>query len=579
MLEPILIAALLVNVVCLVLMWPRRQLQASRYFIAVLACQFLWESGFLLEIETNNVQTALFWDNVQFLPYLLISPCWLWMSRSLAGKPLFQGMGNPWVTLPLPVITVLLIPFDTQLNLIRVSYDLTLENNLLRYEFGPLLYLTVFWTFMLMISSIVILISAQWQMKHHFRVQIIAVMFGILFPLVMAIPSILGYSIFGLNDLTPFTFTVGNLAIVYGLFRQHAFEFQTVPQLPVLAQLPIGILILDHQERIIEWNPQALNLLNISIKEPGARIKVLPFADQLNVDEVFLWEHNQRYIDIQYRRLITQEKLDTFVITLADMTDKVKQKQSLEISNQTLNNVIRELKETQAYVLESEKHNMMVALIQSLAHEFNTPLGNLITLLDSPDLAHDDEYEPLLKNNVRRIIYLIERIKSISTIRTDDVPDTFSLKEVVCDIVTLQRHNSSAVQPATFEIDINESLVVTLPRIAIESCLVQLIDNSYKHGFQTIMVDSRICISADKSGNSLTLSYSDNGSGIPPDVRDSLFLPFANNSSRMSITSGVGLFSVHQWVTQSLHGRIRLLETDNGGAHFSIQCPADLTKL
>jgi signal transduction histidine kinase len=261
------------------------------------------------------------------------------------------------------------------------------------------------------------------------------------------------------------------------------------------------------------------------------------------------------------------------------MTDKVKQKQSLEISNQTLNNVIRELKETQAYVLESEKHNTMVALIQSLAHEFNTPLGNLITLLDSPDLAHDEEYEPLLKNNVRRIIYLIERIKSISTIRTDDVPETFPLREVVADIVTLQRHNSCAVQPATFEIDISESLVVSLPRIAIESCLVQLIDNSYKHGFQTITADSRICISADKSDNLLTLSYSDNGSGIPPDVRDSLFLPFANNSTRMSITSGVGLFSVHQWVTQSLHGRIRLLETENSGAHFRIQCPADLTHL
>jgi len=542
----------------------------------VLLTQWVWEWGYFFEIRAQQLTSALFWDDLQFLPYLLVAPAWLYLSRALAEKPLFKGSGHPLITFLIPAIATVALVFENQWHLFRLENSISFENQRLTYSFGPLMYVTVLWTYGIIFNSIGILLSAVRQVKHDYRLQILAVLFGILFPLAGSIPIILGYSIFGVNDITPFTFAVGNLAIVYGLFRLHAFEYQVVSQLPVLAQLPIGILILDHRQRVIEWNELAQDILTLPNLKPGFPLKSLPIAHLCKLNSDVMWAVDNHHYEIQFQALATKQALNSYVITLKDRTALVQQKLSLEISNKTLNNLLEELRETQEYLLATEKHNSVVALIQSLAHEFNTPLGNLITLMGVMDRGvEQDEYTTLLKNNVERIIRLIERIKEISAIKVDEESEYFSLYESISDVSNL--HKLSNTNPnLTINVLVDKNLNVRLPRTALESSLLQLMSNSLRHAFPENQIDAEINICTELQDHQLRIVFKDNGVGIPHDIESSIFLPFANNAMTMSITTGVGLFSVHQWITQTLKGRIRLINQDEPGTQFEILCPVEM---
>jgi signal transduction histidine kinase len=553
-------------------MWPRLQLQAARYFMALLIAQWLWEWGYLLETIATTIETARLWDNVQFLPYLLVSPAWLYLSRSLANMPLFRGVGHPLFTFAFPLAFMIALGFDQQLEWIRIQSSLSFENNQLLYEFGPLMYLSVLWMYGLVFVSLNILISSARNTHKTYRLQILAIIFGVFLPLLLSVPTLLGYTIFGLNDISPFSFAVGNLAIVYGLFRLHAFEYQLVTQLPVISQLPIGIIVLDHRGRIIEWNPLALKMLGIHFDTPGIHSSTLPIANLLNIGEDTLWTHKNRTYEIQYQQLTTNEKLSSSIISITDLTVQYDQKRSLEITNKALSDLLDELTETQERVLESEKHQTIVSLIQSLAHEFNTPLGNLTTLIDGfQETDHPEEYAPLIKSNVIRVIQLIERIKQISTVSTDSQLESFNLKIAIEEIIQGQRYYQGATV-VEFVTDISPSVILKSSRLSLENVLVQLIENSRQHAFKNVEHPT-IRIVATQSQENFVLEYCDNGCGIPEELEKQLFLPFSNYSTRMSITSGIGLFSVHQWVTQSLKGRISYFQKQNSGACFKITCP------
>jgi signal transduction histidine kinase len=574
--ENIILFGLMVNLLCMVLIWPRIQLQAAKIFLVMLLIQWIWEWGYWLELLSTTVESALFWDNVQFVPYLLIAPTWLYIGRSLANKPLLKGSGHPLVTFALPLLFILALPFDNLFHIIRTDEAPTFVNNLLSYGFGPLTYASSLWIYGLLFVSISLLASFQQQLKPGYRFQIRAVMFGMILPSVMSLPFVFGFTLYEVRDITPLSFALANLATLFGLARTHAFEYKIVSQLPIIAQMPVGILILDHRERVIEWNPLALTMLDIHIDQPGFAKDNLPIANLLTLNEEKLWELNGRHYEVHYRLLDTNEKLNATVVTIKDVTEKTKQKQSLEVTNLALNKLLQELTDAQEQVLVNEKHQTMVSLIQSLSHEFNTPLGNLITLLDG--FKNDEnqlEYVPLIENNVKRVVELIERVKQISSIKADHETENFCLSICIEELIRISRYSHQDLD-VEFIVDIDPELNVDISRESLENTILQLISNSLKHAFVGIDYP-KIRIEAELRADQVGIIYCDNGIGIPKELEAQLFLPYSNYSKSMSISSGIGLFCVHHWVSQSLKGRIRYTEIENKGACFEMTFPSICT--
>jgi signal transduction histidine kinase len=102
--------------------------------------------------------------------------------------------------------------------------------------------------------------------------------------------------------------------------------------------------------------------------------------------------------------------------------------------------------------------------------------------------------------------------------------------------------------------------------------LTNLIFNAITHGF-TDEHDGHMLIKARRLGmERIEITFSDDGSGIPEEVQRHVFDPFFT-TRRAQGHMGLGLYIVHNLVTQQLGGRITLVSELGRGTTICMTLP------
>ena len=112
-------------------------------------------------------------------------------------------------------------------------------------------------------------------------------------------------------------------------------------------------------------------------------------------------------------------------------------------------------------------------------------------------------------------------------------------------------------------------LVVNIPEIVIElkidkrlfkRVISNLIDNSLKYN----PPGTRLKIELRELGRSIVIEVSDNGVGIPDDIKDTLFDPFVRGDSSRKSDGGSGLgLSIAKKIVENHNGEISIVKRKN----------------
>ena len=102
--------------------------------------------------------------------------------------------------------------------------------------------------------------------------------------------------------------------------------------------------------------------------------------------------------------------------------------------------------------------------------------------------------------------------------------------------------------------------------------MTNLIFNAVIHGFAD-GADGHMQIKARRLGaDQVEITFSDNGSGIPEKVQRHVFDPFFT-TRRAQGSTGLGLYIVHNLVTQQLGGTITLVSAQGEGTTICMTLP------
>jgi len=102
--------------------------------------------------------------------------------------------------------------------------------------------------------------------------------------------------------------------------------------------------------------------------------------------------------------------------------------------------------------------------------------------------------------------------------------------------------------------------------------LTNLIFNAVTHGFGDEL-SGRMLIEAHRVGpEQIEITFSDDGGGIPEDVQRHVFDPFFTTRRAQGCT-GLGLYIVHNLVTDQLGGKIALVFAPGKGASIRMTLP------
>ncbi|MEX0620397.1 MAG: HAMP domain-containing sensor histidine kinase, partial [Solirubrobacterales bacterium] len=245
----------------------------------------------------------------------------------------------------------------------------------------------------------------------------------------------------------------------------------------------------------------------------------------------------------------------------------------------TLNGMFHELSLARA---EREKSlSRQREFIADASHELRTPLTSVLAnleLLDealgsSPSSEHEKESVESALRSSRRMRRLVTDLQILA--RADSGHDPV---HEVCDLSRIAANAVDEVRPLasdhTIELDLHESTEVIGNPYDLHRVVVNLVDNAARHTPSGSTIS--VAVSHSGTGDMAVLEVSDNGPGIPAEVRPQIFDRFVRNSGPgdRSSSNGTGLgLAIVQAIAVEHDGTATVADSDEGGTVFMVKLP------
>ena len=392
----------------------------------------------------------------------------------------------------------------------------------------------------------------------------------------------------------------GDTLLGYAYVRASQEELSDYIQARILLDIIIAILALASaffvslklQQRFTTPIETLLNVVQKVAKDKDYQIRapIAPIKEYNMLSRAFNTMLDRIEQQISKLQLAEQENKR---LTLS-LEQKIEQRtDALKTSNQELLNTLATLHQYQNQIVETEKMASLGQMVAGVAHEVNTPIGLGVTAstllqdkladiqkafdekkLTSSQLARflseSKENLGIIYRNMERAASLISSFKRVAVDQSNENRRQFNMLQLINEVLLSLRPNLKKTQhqvvvhcPAELEIDSKPG--------PINQILINLIMNSLIHAFDDI-AQGEMTIDVVVSNNNCQLVYTDNGAGVPENIKKRIFDPFVT-TKRGEGGSGLGMHLVYNLVTQALNGKIQLDSTLGQGIRIQIDFP------
>jgi two-component system NtrC family sensor kinase len=228
---------------------------------------------------------------------------------------------------------------------------------------------------------------------------------------------------------------------------------------------------------------------------------------------------------------------------------------------------------------QNEKLAALGTLLAGISHELNNPLTVIMHQATVLERALSDDPRQVRVNTILQAVGNCSRIvKNFLALARHEPPRRVpvSVNEVVgaaIDLVAYGLRNDN--------IEVTLDLIEDLPAISgdpqqLERVVINLVSNA-QYVLRERPMPRRLVLrsSIEAAGERVMLQISDNGGGIPPEIRSRIFDPFFTTKPTGQGT-GIGLALCHGIITAH-NGTIAVSSEPDAGTTFVISLPIDST--
>ncbi len=289
-----------------------------------------------------------------------------------------------------------------------------------------------------------------------------------------------------------------------------------------------------------------------------------------------------------------------------DMERKVERRtEQLRVKNQELQQTLDNLRTTQSRLIHSEKMASLGQLTAGVAHEINNPLNFVnnfsevgVQLVEEiEEVKRKDPKTPLedvadMVEDLRQSVEAIHRhgeraagiVKSMlqharGTVAEREPTDLNGLVERYSNLASFGRATSDAEATVAIDLQIDDSIgeIPTVPQ-EIGRVLVNLLNNAFdavatRARDATQPFEGVVQVHTKQLDGEVEIRVTDNGTGIPEEIRSKIFEPFFTTKPGMEGT-GLGLSLCWDVVVQGHNGDLRVESKPGQGAAFILRLPA-----
>ena len=230
---------------------------------------------------------------------------------------------------------------------------------------------------------------------------------------------------------------------------------------------------------------------------------------------------------------------------------------------------------TQAAQAEAlaEGDRMRTALLRAVSHDLRTPLASIkasVSSLRQTDVhwSEEDEAELLanIEQNADRLDALVGNLLDMSRLQAGSL-EPFLRAIALDEVAPVALRGLDDADHLLISVPDDLPLVRADPGL-LERVLANLFSNALRHSPH----DLRPMLRAKEDGDRVVIDVVDHGSGVPAELKERIFEPFARLDAR---SPGVGLgLAVAKGFAEAMGGTIVAVDTPGGGLTVRVTLPA-----
>lgn len=362
----------------------------------------------------------------------------------------------------------------------------------------------------------------------------------------------------------------------------------------IVTSMPVALIGLNSDNEVQHWNPAAERLTGIQSKKAfGQNIcQILPSLKPLSEDltnaKTSRSSFKSKTVELKANNQSVYTRLTAYPL-----------KNNLEHSMVVLIEDITESVLAEKTMVESDKVITLAGFSAGMAHDINNPLGIISqsaenlknTLFGNNNERRGAEQAPVIQKEESTHL-LLDAIQTSVTRMADIVDNMLSfsrntpaelaphhIEPIITSTIDFLHRDPNIIHMQRFkDIDIDIQIEPNCPRVlSVPNQLQQALFNLLKNAIEAIGthcsgIQPKIQISVSSNKHGLSLLISDNGPGIPGELKKTLFKPL--KSSKGHAGTGLGLFICHTIVTKVHQGKIHVT-TSKKGTQFEICLPTE----
>ncbi len=330
-------------------------------------------------------------------------------------------------------------------------------------------------------------------------------------------------------------------------------------------------------EEILKWDLEELS----EVVHPDSRAFAVEQAREkqrggkdtvINYDfRVITKTGKVKWVDLYSKTISFGGRNADFVILL-DITDRKLAEEKLTEYSQNLEEKVeertKELRDAQDQLIRKEKLAIVGQLAGSVGHELRNPLGIIANAVYYLKMTHpnaDDttkEYMDIISSEIRISEKIISDLMDFSRIRKGKRSE-IDLNRLVTQALKRQS------PPDNIEV-VREIPSGPLSIRVNTRQIIQVLTNLLSNAYQAMPEGGTLTIHAENGGDTVRLSVTDTGSGIPGDDMGKIFEPLFTSRAR-----GIGLgLTVSRDLAEGNGGTIEVQSEEGRGSTFTITLPA-----
>lgn len=260
-----LIVSSVISAIVAGIAWQRRSASGAKSLFVIMLAAMVWSATYAIRWVVKDPAAQLYWLDATYFGVVVAPTAFLVLALEFTDRfYLLTNRVRAGLSI-IPILTILILWTDPWhgmfYNGLRTS-DAILNG-------GVWFWVFVIYTYLLLLLASIIIIQKIIRDHLFFQVQASLLLIGMVLPWVGNIISMLGFTPFPRLDLTPLLFTISGFCFMLAFFRFGLLDIKPIAQIQLMENLQDGVIILDKDNRIVDFNPAAEKIFELSMEVIG----------------------------------------------------------------------------------------------------------------------------------------------------------------------------------------------------------------------------------------------------------------------------------------------------------------------